>query len=257
MVNSNPQYSDRIDAYFDNAMNAEERQSFLKELENNSKLKREFDFQLEVQQAISDPGYDEVNAVIEEVLYPRGRKSSDAKKNSNLKSIFMYAAVIVFVLTLAFLFLQKNNVAENTPAALVADYFEPYPAYNTFRGESNIQGIIESAFQRYESGKFESASADFKLLSTAHPENMAYLFYEGNAQFALGNYQAARQLFQQVIDNETDLFVKQAKWYLALSYLALEDQNSALLILQEIQSDQGSTYKLKASELIDLLLTTN
>ncbi len=253
MINSNPQYNDLIDAYFDDSMSIEERDSFIKELENNAQLKREFDFQLEIQQAISDPNYDDVNAAIEEVLYPQGKKASAKTGIIQLRSILKYAALIVVVLSISFLITQNLESAENKSIALVDEYFEPYPAYNTFRGEVDIAVLIESAFEKYESKQYAAASSDFAQLMAANPENMAFPFYNGNTQFALENYQEAHLLFLQVVESDNELFKRQAKWYLALCYLAMDKVESAREVFVEISQETDSNYNQRANEILGQL----
>ena len=56
-------------------------------------------------------------------------------------------------------------------------------------------------------------------------------------------YQNASNSFNEIIDNNNNLFVEQAKWYLALCYVVTEDYQNAQDLLNELINDK--TYYAK------------
>ncbi len=252
MINSNPQYNDLIDSYLDNSMSLAEQESFMLELENNAELKKEYAFHLELQQAIADPEYDKVKATISEVVNPNEKELNLSQGKPAIYRVLKYAAAIVAIV-IATVFITQYFPSEHTSAALMNDYFEPYPAYNTFRGDVTTEDLIESAFSNYELKKYKAAESDFAQLTAGDPSNMAFIFYQANALLAQNNFDGAQQLFTQVVESRNDLFSDQAKWYMVLSVLGGEDVESAKSILNEIVDDPNSSYKQKATELLGRL----
>lgn len=248
MIGENQQYNAQIDSYFDDSMSSDEKKSFLNELENNAELKKEFSLQVELQQAISDSGYDKVNEIIAEVLNPDIDNKKDTK--SRVYQILKYAAVISAILICTFL-LSLFFKTDNSAVTLMAQHFEPYPAYNTFRGETNNEELIESAFRNYELKKYQEAEVNFGQLIDGEPTNMAFVFYKANALMAYGDYKAAIPLLKSVVESENDLLGEQANWYLALSYLGNNNIEEARSLFLTIKQNENSKYSTSASELLD------
>ena len=252
MINGNPQYEDLIDSYFDNTMSGDERESFMNELESNDQLKREFAFQTELQEAIADPGYEKVIETIEKVVRPNQTKDKPVGYKPIVRRLLRYAAIVLPILVIA-IGLTYFLPSQSSDSSLFSSYFEPYPAYNTFRGETDTKALIESAFQNYESKNFDAATSDFSQLTLTYPSNMAYKFYQGNALLAQQDFEQAQIIFSQVAESEDELFAVQAKWYLGLCYLGKGQKEEARKIFEALREDAGSGYGNKAAKVLQEL----
>jgi len=252
MTSENQQYQALIDSYFNDTMSTVEKEAFVNELENNVQLKKEFSFQLDMHKAISDSGYDNVSAVIEDVLNPKKENQSESNRQVIMYRILKYAAVVAAILVFTVL-LSRMLPPDNSSSKLASEYFEPYPAYNTFRGESNSKDLMNLAFSNYELKKYTEARANFEQLAKNEPSNMAYIFYEANALLATADFKAATPLLNKVVESENELLGDQARWYLALSLLGANNIEAAKSLLLTIKIDKNSKYNIKASELIKKL----
>jgi len=74
------------------------------------------------------------------------------------------------------------------------------------------------------------------------------LFYSGNALLAIDHVNEAIERFKQVISMGQGLEI-QAKWYLVLCYLKLENYTEMTPLLNEI-IDSNTRYSERAKELL-------
>lgn len=137
------------------------------------------------------------------------------------------------------------------PTQLFAEYFEPYPniIMPTVRGVvENDSTVKAQAFRAYDQNDYELAIQLFEKLST---QDEAVLLYLGNSYLASGQPEKALLLFEKVLNNY-DVFDEQAEWYVAVSYLKLEEREKARAALQKVVARESS-YKSKAQLILDKL----
>lgn len=136
-------------------------------------------------------------------------------------------------------------------ATLFAEYFEPYPniIMPTVRGVvENDSTVKAQAFRAYDQREYLQAIALFETLAV---KDEAVLLYLGNSYLASGQPGKALPLLEKVL-NEYDIFDEQAEWYVAVSYLKLEDREKAKVALQKVVVREGS-YKSKAQLILEKL----
>lgn len=112
-------------------------------------------------------------------------------------------------------------------------------------GNSTMDQPIMQGLQFYELGNYEEAIALFDKT----PENLLGKLYRGLSYIELEKYKLAIIDFNEIMDQPGNLFVDQAQWYLALTYLKTNNLDEAKKNLTTIAADRG-VYKTKAQKIL-------
>lgn len=137
------------------------------------------------------------------------------------------------------------------PAQLFAEYFEPYPniIMPTVRGVvENDSTVKAQAYRAYDQQNYAEA---IRLFEAVQQKDEGVLLYLGNSYLANGQPEKALPLFEKVLNNY-DVFDEQAEWYVAVSYLKLEEREKAREALQKVVARESS-YKSKAQLILEKL----
>lgn len=149
------------------------------------------------------------------------------------------AASVVLLVSLVFYFVDRPVSNDE----LFAANFTPYtnivdPAS---RGPEDEQAL---AFRYYDEGNYEAAASEFNKL----PKTDADIrFYLGNSLLASNQASEAIDHFKFTL--QQGVFQGQSRWYLALCYLKLGDDENAIYYL-EIISTGNSNYAEAASRIL-------
>jgi len=120
---------------------------------------------------------------------------------------------------------------------MYAEYFQPYP--NIFEPILRSQSITtrrSQAFQAYEQHHYQQAASLFSEL-LKEKKDVGALMLRGNSNLILGNTEAAKQDFMEILNSFEDFDI-QAKWYLSLCYLKNGDTAMARDLLTEISGTE-------------------
>ena len=71
----------------------------------------------------------------------------------------------------------------------------------------------------------------------------------GVSNFEIKDYPEAKHSFMKVIDDNDNLFLEDAKWYLALCYLKIQEPEKAADMLDQIKRSE-SIYKKDAARIM-------
>lgn len=137
------------------------------------------------------------------------------------------------------------------PTQLFAEYFEPYPniIMPTVRGVvENDSTVKAQAYRAYDQQNFTEA---IRLFEAVQQKDEGVFLYLGNSYLASGQPERALPLFEKVLNNY-DVFDEQAEWYVAVSYLKLEEREKAKVALQKVVARESS-YESKAQLILEKL----
>jgi len=246
----NPALIDRIDKYLLGQLSAEEAQQFLTELKQNPDDQEI----LELVQKIGPAYQDELVADLKAKMLNWDKEESLTAKpilkpNAPIKpspkitrrSWLSAAAVGILLLAASLYFFQGDKVLSGPE--LFAQHFEPYP-YAGIERSADVQA--NQAYILYNAGQYEAAIEEFSEL-----DDIQSLFYLGQAQLATKQYKPAITSLEAYLSNQGP-FQSQAKWSLALSYLALNMLDKSQEILISLATE-NSSYGKKAVSLIALM----
>lgn len=128
-------------------------------------------------------------------------------------------------------------------SGLYRKYYTSY-TLNTSRG-GGAQDVMEDAYNN------KNWPAVITLFNTSKEKSNKSYFLTGMADLELKKYDDAIDKFQQVIaanvQSGSDYFQDEAEYYLAMSWLARNDVNEALIILEKIKANKGHLYYEKVT----------
>jgi len=182
----------------------------------------------------------------------QGTHDENVQRFSRLKRYF-YAAATLAGITAGGLGLHSVLSPTETPVALYAQHFAPYPPVRIVRSEGALSN--ESQFFRgmiaYQSGYYHTAAEDFETLVKNGDTSTTVRFYLGVSYMELGHFGEARKLLKTVTDSGS-LFVEQSVWYTALCYLAEGNPGEARKLLDQLASSE-TPMSAKANSLLNKL----
>ncbi len=159
------------------------------------------------------------------------------------------AAGFTFFVVAAVLLTNINSGSKGDK--LFAEYFFPFKdggTYSLMRGDSIEENDRSQAFYYYDIEEFTLANEYFDKVLDYDINSIMALFYSGNALLAIDHVNEAIERFKQVISMGQGLEI-QAKWYLVLCYLKLENYTEMTPLLNEI-IDSNTRYSERAKELL-------
>ncbi|MDD7915410.1 tetratricopeptide repeat protein [Polaribacter ponticola] len=168
------------------------------------------------------------------------------------KTNWLIAASIAAIIGLSSYFIFNNQVVSNQE--LYAKNFTPYENVVVPIVRNNKELTTKAlAFAYYELGEYEKAIDLFNQLTSANTtEKITINFYKANAYLMLDNYTDAKELLLPIVKNNKKVWQQESIWYLALTYIKLEDIDNAKLFLQKLQ--QLKSYKInKVNDLLKSL----
>lgn len=163
--------------------------------------------------------------------------------------LWWYAAAAVFVLGV--IGWWTSTLFPQNSEDLYHSYFEPYP--NTVdpivRSDAGQSGLSDQAFEWYDKGDYDKASAAFGDLYK-HSQRAQDLFYQAVALMASGHHAEAIPLLEQ--QKKDGSFFEAAQWYLGLAYLKDGQVSKAKTHLEKVR-DSGGFLSPQAVKLLDEL----
>lgn len=163
-----------------------------------------------------------------------------------LPTKWLVAASIVVLVGLGYFFTVLN---QPTTQEMFEQNFIPYRnVVHSIERNSQEEDLKTKAFVAYSKGEYELSIDLFSLLYTNEQESY-YLFYKANALISQNRSMEAIPLLKEYLETAGE-FKDESKWYLALAYLQLGDEENAKELLEELMS--SGTYKVEeAQELLN------
>lgn len=172
----------------------------------------------------------------------------DQKGNSTkvipIKRFFSIAAAVL-VLAVAggyFYWSSRNN------DTLFDQYFQPYA--DAISSRSDSQNSCEQAMAFYNQKEYDKAITYLSKCTEERPGDPAARCYLGIAYLANDRPNDAKVTFEKIARSEPGLFKEVAEWNLALTYLKLNETDSAKAMLQGIVKQKNHVFAETADELL-------
>ncbi len=266
--------AEHIHAYLSGVMSAKDVEALKKEIEADEKLKEYFNickelyanfdenswnnlpldqFKEEVKVYESYYKSDKANTIKDAITIAETNYFEKATDTNTATKLLYKVIAIAAVLCAVYIGYYFNTTYE--ASELYADYkdWETLPSL-TLRGQNNED--LVSGERYFKAQDYDKASVIFNKWIEAHPEtyNSTVLLYLGISYLEINDTDKAITLFSKVTNSES-LDASKGYWYLALTYLKLEDISNAKETLKIItKSTSNSNYK-NAQDLLDKLET--
>ncbi|NBP69962.1 MAG: hypothetical protein EBR30_19370 [Cytophagia bacterium] len=236
---------DIVDRYLEGSLSEQERTAFEEKLLHDETLRQQVDEMKLMRAGIIRASR---RAALENLKTLESTLPPVEKKGLTLWANIWLQAAAVLVIGLITYALWPTSVDEKE---FLSTDFEVYPnvIMPTVRGEIPNDSTLKAlAFRAYDQKQFEEAEQLFNRIDN---KDVNILFYLGNCYIATKQPDKALPLFKNVL-NDYNVFDEQAEWYIAVSYLKLEDREKAKETLNKIAASESS-YKAKALLILEKL----
>lgn len=237
-----------IERYIDGELEEQELKNFEKLLAANSDVMRDYKLSLDINHSIIEDDVMQLRETLN-YMYDSEYKVKRLSNTFTRRKLFYAAASIALIMATGGLVKNMSFNHVNT-ADLFEKYYQPYEVSVTYRsGNTEVDKVFLKALQKYEEQDFEQAMLLFEQLLELKDKDMAVNLYSGISYMEEEKYQNASRSFSKIIDDKDNLFVEQAKWYLALCYVVTNEAENAKVLLKDLVKDD-SYYKKDARKLL-------
>jgi len=235
-----------IERYNSFEMTESERQWFIKEMEGNDEIRREVELRKQTDDILKKQVVMSLRSKLSELEKNRleRKKSIVFRRNAVLKYAAAFAGATV--ITSLILFSGKTLTSEE----IVDQYYETYEAPSAQRSSSsdaNTDYIM--GLKYYNAHDYGNAASQFAKVLEKNPNDMRTHLLSGVSNMEEKMYNEAEKSFTTVIDNNNNLFIESARWYLALCYVKTEDIDKAIPLFQSIRKE-GGLYSKDAKKVL-------
>ncbi len=230
-------FSHFIEKYLACEMGEDERKWFEKELEGNSNLRCEVNLRKKTDQVLKDQNVISLRNKLSSIEKKRREVNIEAR-NTRRPVHIRYAAVIVALAVIgSAIMLTTNNSSGDEIVSRLYKSYEPPASQRSGQIAENADFTL--ALEFYNTNDFANAALFFSKVVESNPKDMQSVLLNGVSNFEDQKYPEAKLSFTTVIDDNNNLFIETAKWYLALCYVKTNDTDKAIAQLTAITGDDG------------------
>jgi tetratricopeptide (TPR) repeat protein len=158
------------------------------------------------------------------------------------------AAVVAGLIIISSIAFLSNKPL--TSDQIISQYYKTYDGGSVSRSsQSDASNDYSTGLEYYNIKDYKNAARYFSKVLNKDPENMESVMFYGTSSFEVKNYPEAKRSFSKVIDNNNNLFIEDAEWYLALCYLQTNDLKKASDELAAIKKSR-SIYSKTAGKIL-------
>ena len=243
-------YNKLIDSYIGGELDTDEMHFFEQTMDSDPHLKKEYLLYRDIDQAILEEDVMMLRGTLETIYNELEEPEIKLLPSRIPKRKIYYAAASIALLMatggIAYQY-SKPGLDNN---AIYYKYFSPYEVSVTYRsGNEEIDRILLNAMEKYENQDYEKAVQLFEKVLEKRSTDIAASLYSGISLMETDKYQKASKSFQTIITHNNNLFIEQAKWYLAMCYIKTSNTEKAKIILNELVTN-NSFYKKPARKVL-------
>lgn len=169
-------------------------------------------------------------------------------QSTRSKLLYMIPAAIAAVVLLGIFITQTMTTDQLSPESMYASYATVAPLSFSTR-ESKTEESLLKAQTLFNEKNYTDALPYFKMILVENPTNSKAVFYQGYAKIASGDVPGGRADLEPLLSHP--LFQHTARFHLALSYLKMDDVDSARSLLSKIP--ESSNHYGDAQEILGQL----
>lgn len=229
--------------YLRGQLEEQESKEFAAKLEADEELRAEVEALQAALIAVEADGILQMKKELEQI-----RQQVEVEKKSS-RPVNWWLIAASFALLAAVTWAALKFIEPDPPQEIFAENFEVYRPPVQLRDDASGESSWAKGRKAYGDGDYAAAAQHFED-AKSDPQVPQYLreFYIGIAQLAEDKAEAAIPHLQTSLETESD-YSQQARWYLALAYLAVDDIDNSRSVLYKIISNE-SAYKYKAAKKI-------
>lgn len=225
-----------IERYNSFEMNEAERQWFLREMDGNEHLKKEVHLRRHTDDILKKQAVMSLRTKLS--VLDKTRLERERNNALRRRSVIRYAAVFAgaAIVTGLILFTGQTGTSEE----IINRYYKAYEAPSAQRStitEASADYIL--GLKYYNAKDYRNAASQFARVLERNPDDMQTHLLTGVSNMEEKQYNEAKKSFTTVIDDNNNLFIESARWYLALCYVKTEEKDKALQLLAVIRDEKG------------------
>jgi tetratricopeptide (TPR) repeat protein len=235
-----------IERYNAGEMSDSEKIWFLKELDGNDKLKKEVELRKRTDEVLKNQNVLSLRNKLAEI--EKRRETQVPLVNAKRQLYLKYAAAFTGLVILVSIAIFSGKTISNDE--LIKKYYKLYePPTSQRSAEAGINSDYTLALEYYNTQDYERAAVLFNKIVESNPKDMQSTLLSGVSNFENRKYPEAKKSFGRVIDNNNNLYIDQAEWYLALCYIKTDEKDKAIQQLEKIKNEEG-IYKNDAKKIL-------
>lgn len=239
-------YSYFIERYISCEMTESEKQWFIKEMQGNEELRREVDLRKKSDEIIKKQTILSLRKKLADIENNRLQREKTAIVRR--MALLKYASVFAGAALITSLILFTGNTL--TSEEIVNQFYKTYEAPSSQRSsDSNTNTDYILGLKYYNAQDYRNAAYQFAKVLEKNPDDMQTYLLSGVSNMEEKRYSDAKRSFNTVIDDNNNLYIESAKWYLALCYLKTEENTKASQLLVSINKE-GGLYSKKAKKIL-------
>jgi TolA-binding protein len=228
-----------IERYLEGNMQTAEKEWFEAELEGNPGLKKELELRRKVNRYVDNQ---DAIAFRDALMNAEQRHRKDAaKRKAATKQIVQYAAIFVGLILIGSITLYiRNNKDTADIATRYSPEYSPLAAYRSTSANLYLDKAYITATEYYNSGNYNEAIIWFNRI--VDPD-MQVEFLLGSSQMHVSKYNEAIGSFNKVVEDNDNLFIEDASFYLSVCYIQTGQQDRATELLRAIVNSENRHKK--------------
>lgn len=236
-----------IEKYLDGNVTEEEKIEFEKRMENDKILASQVTLHKNVNNAIKEDDVHHFRLNIRSLI--RGRKLQTTKVRTQTRYL-RYPIAAAIILLIGFSLWQI--VFNKSSLEIYSMFYHPYQTDISTRSGDQKVDKVQLSYLLYQEGDYE---ASFEILTnylTKNFNNQTAHFYYGMNALELQQFDLAIKELKAVAEDLSTPFSIHAKWYLAMTYLKINQEEEASRYLQQL-ANTTNLYTDKASRILRML----
>ncbi|MFN8239482.1 MAG: hypothetical protein U0X39_01875 [Bacteroidales bacterium] len=237
-----------IERYISGEMDATEKRWFEKELDGNESLRKEVALRRKADQHMLKPDIISLRNKLADLEKSRKEKAiSDARRRPNA---MRFAAVFTGLVLIGSLFLLRPSHMSNSE--LLSEFMQPITIETTGRSgntDAALQNFSRAA-EYFNSNDYVNAGRYFSLVLQEDPERLDAHLYKGISELKTNLYKEAKSEFTFISNKGRSLYKDNAKFHLALCFIATNDIEAARGELREIANNKSNQFRKEARKLL-------
>jgi tetratricopeptide (TPR) repeat protein len=127
-----------------------------------------------------------------------------------------------------------------------------YSSENIVDQTRSDQNIVEAVI-KFQQKDFRKAAVLFKSIIDSDNTNIAVWFYYGISNIETMNYDNAIKAFNTIIEQNDNLYIEHAEWYLGLCYLKNNLEDKAIDQFAVVASNPDNFHRQEAKNILEKL----
>jgi Tfp pilus assembly protein PilF len=242
-------HSATVEQYLAKEMAPSERTAFRMELKSNPDLADELKLSQNIDSALMRDDIIELRQKLIAAIHANRivKEEVPVVRMYTRKWWYAAASLAALVAVAATLYLQVPRTVTNDK--LFTEYYNSENIVDQTRGDQNI---VEAVI-KFQQKDFATASQLFKSILDKDNTNIAVWFYYGISNIETKNYDNSIKAFTTIINQNDNLYIEHAEWYLGLCYLKNNQKDKAIDQFALVASNPDNFHWQEAKNILEKL----